>query len=54
MYRFMPFQLKENMSVAPICRREDFARMTSEEREQFIQNLDNLILKPKSEQVCFI
>ncbi|RMZ98226.1 Chromatin assembly factor 1 subunit A [Brachionus plicatilis] len=43
--RFMPFQLKENMTVAPSIRRNDFADMNDEQREFFFRNLDKIILQ---------
>ncbi|CAF0817101.1 unnamed protein product [Brachionus calyciflorus] len=41
--RFMPFQLKENMTCAPLCRRDDYVHMNDEQREEFFTNLDNFI-----------
>lgn len=41
----MPFQPKENMIIAPICRRIDIINMGNEERDEFIEALDKLILK---------
>lgn len=39
----MQFQLKENMHLAPICRRNDFTNMNCEQKEEFIQNMVKLI-----------
>ena len=47
----MPFQLKENMIVAPICKREDVAKMDSEQREDFIRRLDQFVFDGQSDQV---
>ena len=38
--RFMPFQLKENMSLAPQIRRTDCLNMNDDQRAEFIANLD--------------
>lgn len=46
--RFMPFQLKENMHLAPICRHIEFSKMNQEQREEFIMNLDSLIQNDES------
>lgn len=43
----MPFQLKANMHLAPICRRNDIANMTSDQKEDFINNIDNLVNSEK-------
>ena len=48
--RFMPFQPRENMTLAPLCRRADLARMSSEEREAFIKQLDQHILDQSHDQ----
>ena len=39
----MPFQLKANMFLAPICRRNDVLNMTAEQKEEFIQKIDDLV-----------
>lgn len=44
----MPFQLKENMHLAPICRHIEFSKMNQEQREEFIMNLDSLIQNDES------
>lgn len=38
--RFMPFQLKENMSLAPQIRRTDCLNMNEEQRAEFLSKLD--------------
>ena len=40
----MPFQPKENMTIAPVCRRDDIIKMTDEERKEFIKKIDDLVL----------
>jgi hypothetical protein len=41
----MSFQLKENMTIAPIHRRKDFLNMTLDERHEFFRNIDDLFFK---------
>lgn len=50
MYRFMPFQLKENMIVAPLCRRTDILNMNEEQRSDFISKLDHYIQFPEDSE----
>ena len=50
MYRFMPFQLKENMIMAPICRRTDILNMNEEQRADFISRLDHYIQFPEDSE----
>lgn len=45
--RFMPFQLKKNMTVAPSIRRSDFLYMNDEQREEFFRKLDKIISEPE-------
>ena len=40
MHRFMPFEPKPNMKIAPLCRRFDVACMDEEEHDEFIRKLD--------------
>ena len=40
----MPFQLKANMYLAPICRNIEFANMNQEQREEFTANIDSFVL----------
>jgi len=47
MYRFMSFQLKENMSLAPVTRREDIMNML--DRSEFIHNLDKILTESNQE-----
>lgn len=49
--RFMPFQPKENMLIAPVCRRTDFLNMSSQEKEEFMRKLEEYILNPVGIQV---
>lgn len=44
----MPFQPKENMIIAPICRRNDLIQMSNEDHEAFLKNLDESILNQVS------
>lgn len=41
----MPFQLKENMTVAPSIRRTDFIYMNDEEKNDFFRKLDKTVSK---------
>ena len=52
MYRFMSFQLKENMSLAPITRREDIMNML--DRSEFIHNLDKILLSESTQVISIL
>lgn len=45
--RFMPFQPKENMTIAPVCRRDDFLKMNQQEKTDFMKKIDDLIFSQK-------
>lgn len=46
----MPFQLKEHMKIAPICRRPDLLNMSPEEVKEFLNNMDQHVF---NDQVSF-
>lgn len=43
-YRFMPFEPKPNMTIAPLCRRSDLINMTEDEHNEYIHKLDEQML----------
>ena len=47
----MPFQVKTNMFLAPLCRRHDILNMTAEQKEEFMQTIDNLVSVEGKEKV---
>ena len=47
----MPFQPKENMKIAPVCRRLDIVNMNREERQNFFCKLDEIIFYKNNEEV---
>jgi len=47
----MQFQLKENMYLAPICRRNDFIYMNTEQKEEFIQNMVKLVFNTEENEL---
>lgn len=44
-HRFMQFQPKEHMTIAPICRRIDVTKMNDDDRLKFQTDLESLLLK---------
>ncbi len=44
-YRFMPFQPKENMTIAPISFRKDFLLMNHDERAEFYKSIDESVFQ---------
>lgn len=44
----MPSKTKENMIVAPTCRRSDLLRMSQEERDEYMDNVRDAIFKNDS------
>jgi hypothetical protein len=47
----MPFQPKENMKIAPICRRVDLANMSQGERQDFFCKFDEIIFTKNTDEV---
>lgn len=39
----MPFQVKANMFLAPLCRRHDIINMTVEQKEDFMKSIDEIV-----------